>query len=720
MSQLMPDDVLRFRRLHRRSHEGEAESPAQQTGLAALMDLSGDTEQSVQAPPDPPHRNDAVAGALRQSASRGPAWLREDVSAAPAGRLADLVPRTNDSAGGRHRQISRRAAEDEGPPSLVMDVRWLSGGSVRKISRSGPVLAPRQPRRRLRKSTFAALLSTADRIFIAILSLCWAGCLADFWVWWLEPAHRISIVGSMINSIVLIYLTCYPVFFVIAANRLRSVRRSVAVPLLKVAFVVTRAPSEPWNVARSTLEAMLGQEFPLPYDVWLCDERPTSEVIDWCARNGVIVATRNGAEKYHRATWPRRTRCKEGNLAYFYDHWGYRNYDVVAQLDCDHRPSPTYLAEMIRPFSDPAIGYVAAPSVCDANAAHSWPARGRLYREATFHGAFQLGHSDGWAPSCIGSHYAVRTQALRAIGGIGPELAEDFSTSFLLNSAGWHGAFAIDAEAHGDGPNTFSAMLVQEFQWSRSLTTVLFGLVPRNLGRLSWPLRLRFLYALFFYSLLVTSTLGGLALAPFAAVTGRPWINVNYIAFLLHWWSISFWLVLITLFLRRRGMLRPRNAPILSWENWLYTLARWPYIARGICSAMIQLLWPRPTTFKVTPKGSGGLETLPARLIVPYILISAGSATAALYGEATNNAAGYVFLCIAGGFIYSAVAILVPLLHAVDTTAQSNVSLRQALRRTSLIPLVMGFISILPVMLAIIHYPAYAIHVFHWHWRLFA
>ena len=41
------------------------------------------------------------------------------------------------------------------------------------------------------------------------------------------------------------------------------------------------------------------------------------------------------------------------------------------------------------------------------------------------------------------------------------------------------------------------------------------------------------------------STLGGLVLAPFAAVTGEPWMNVNYFTFLLHWWSISFWLLLI-------------------------------------------------------------------------------------------------------------------------------------------------------------------------------
>ena len=61
----------------------------------------------------------------------------------------------------------------------------------------------------------------------------------------------------------------------------------------------------------------------------------------------------------------------------------------------------------------------------------------------------------------------------------------------------------------------------------------------------------------------------------------------------------------MTLFLRQKGLLRPQHAPIISWENWLYTLARWPYIARGILSSIVQVIFPRPTTFKVTPKGVG-------------------------------------------------------------------------------------------------------------------
>ena len=712
MSHLTNNDVVKLRQLLRREDEAPAGEEVRPNGLTAVAAGPADTEQRAAEDGRWPDRSMIPRQVPRQPESYGPAWLRE----APSARHTKDFPAIQASvrpAPGRHRPLARRTAADAEMASLSRDMKLISAGSVRKMTPGGPVLARGRARRQLRSSTFRAVLSPGDRILIAVMSICWLACLVDFWVWWLEPVHRTSLIGLVLNSIVLAYLSCNPAFFVLAANHQRNVNKSIAVPLLRTAFVVTRAPSEPWDVARSTLSAMLSQEIPLPYDVWLCDESPSMEIIGWCEEHGVTIATRNGKEDYHRTTWPRRTKCKEGNLAYFYDHWGYRNYDVVAHLDCDQRPSSTYLAEIIRPFSDPAIGYVAAPSVCDANADTSWAARGRVHREASFHGAYQLGHSAGWAPLCIGSHYAVRTRALRDIGGIGPELAEDFSTSYLLNTAGWQGAFAINAEAHGDGPNTFSSMLVQEFQWSRSMTEVMLGFVPRNLGRLPWRLRMRFSYALTFYPLLVLTTIGGLALAPAAAITGKPWINVNYLAFLAHFWSLSIWLLLIVLLLRRRGLMRPPGAPILSWENWLYTLARWPYIAWGVCSAVVHRVYSRPTTFRVTPKGLGQLEPLPLRLMVPYFILSVGSAVAALIGEATNNAAGYVFLSIMVAFTYSVFCIAVPVLHAAEAARQCAVPTGQAFRRTILLPLTIGLVTLVPVALAAVRYPPYALHVFH-------
>jgi cellulose synthase (UDP-forming) len=613
---------------------------------------------------------------------------------------------------GRHRSANDSSTGRSGK-FLGLELGWLSDGSLASFSGIGPVLArPAELRPRLRHSTFRDALSGRDQTAVVLMSGAWLACVYIFWSWWLEPAHRVGVFGLVANSAVLAYVSGFPAFFIIAVNRLRKVNTDVAVPALRVAFVVAHAPSEPWPVVRRTLDAMLAQSYPLPFDVWFCSERPTEEMTTWCAKQGVKVSTRCAEPEYHRDHWPRRTKCKEGNLAYFYDHWGYRRYDVVAQLDCDHVPGPRYLAEMVRPFADPAIGYVAAPSVCDANAAGSWAARGRLYKEATFHGPFQLGHSAGFAPLCIGSHYAVRTEALRQIGGIGPDLAEDFSTTFLLNSARWHGAFAIDAEAHGDGPNTFPAMTVQEFQWSRSLTTILLGLVPRNLRRLPWRLRFRFLYALSYYGLLVSSTLAGLALAPVAAVTGQPWINVNYLGFLAHWWSISIWLILLTALLRRRRLLRPPRAPLVSWENWLYSLTRWPFVVLGICAALLLLVRPKPVSFKVTPKEAGGLDPLPVKFVLPFTVISVLSAGAAIFGEyVTAAAAGYVYLSVLGGAVYALVAILLPLRHATEVSRAAGVSVVAALRRTARPATFLATGAWAVTLAAVALYPHYAIRV---------
>jgi cellulose synthase (UDP-forming) len=597
--------------------------------------------------------------------------------------------------------------------SLQEQIVRLSGGHVDRITPHGPRFA-RPPRRfKVDRGTFVPALARRDRFTVAVLAACWAVCFAAFWQWWLQPGHRVTWTGLILTSLLLLYLTSQSMYFVLAILRLRITDPSTAIPRLRLAVATTRAPSEPWPMARHTLEAMLAQDFPYPYDVWLCDEDPTAEIDRWCRVHGIRVSTRRGIAEYNRATWPRRAKCKEGNLAYFYDRWGYRDYDVVVQLDCDHEPCPTYLAEMVRPFADRAIGYVAAPSICDANAAESWAARGRLYREATFHGPFQLGHVDRFAPLCIGSHYGVRTRALREIGGLGPDLAEDFTTTFLLNSAGWQGAFAIDAEAHGLGPMTFSDLATQEYQWSRSLMTMMFEMVPRHLPRLRLRLKLRFAIALAYYPLLVLGAAAAIALPAIAAVTGQVWVSVNYVVFLGHMWAMTIWLLLLLILLRRRGLLRPRTAPVLSWEVWLGMLARWPYVAWGVLGAIAQQTLRRPTHFKVTPKDRTGHETLPERLVLPFVAIAVGLSSAAIVGEQTGPAVGYVFLCILGSSAYTLVSILVATLHVREAANAAGIRLRSAVA-TARTPLLVSALPLLPLAAAITLYPAYVIAVMQW------
>jgi cellulose synthase (UDP-forming) len=515
---------------------------------------------------------------------------------------------------------------------------------------------------------FESLCRGRDRAFMVGLVGVWIVCLVNFWVWWLAPSHQVSATRTAIVAFVLIYITVLlPALPVLYLLRLRRVNAATPLPKLRVAIVVTKAPSEPWDLLEKTLRAMLEQSYASPYDTWLCDENPSDVTREWCVSNGVRLSTRYGVTEYHRPTWPRRTRCKEGNLAYFYDNWGYEAYDVVVQLDADHVPSPDYLASMVRPFNSWRVGYVAAPSICDTNSAESWAARGRLYKEAALHGPSQTGCNDGFAPVCIGSHYAVRTSALRQIGGLGPELAEDFTTSFLLSSAGWEGAFALDAEAHGEGPATFTALAVQEFQWSQSLTVVALRMYLKHFRRLPWRLRLRFGMALLYYPMLVVTTIAGISMGPIAVVTGEPWMNVNYFEFLARWLVLSVPLLTATAFLRHRRVLRPVDAKILTWEVWLFSLARWPYVALGFVSGLKERITSRPRTIKVTPKGERGLEVLSVRFLIPYLVVSSLTIGVVWFRSGNPAIRYYVVLCLLAAAIYLAVALSIAVLHAVET-----------------------------------------------------
>ena len=195
----------------------------------------------------------------------------------------------------------------------------------------------------------------------------------------------------------------------------KQINPLIPAPRMRVAMVTTRAPTEAFDVLKVTLTAMLKQDYPYTYDVWLADEKPTQEVIEWCQQNGVHISCRLGVEEYHQAKWPKRTKCKEGNLAYFYDHWGYKHYDVVAQFDADHVPDKTYLSACLPAFRDPNVAYVAAPSICSKGEDQFWSTRGRLYQDATFHGVGQAAYYPYWMPTCIGSHYTVRTSHLQSV-----------------------------------------------------------------------------------------------------------------------------------------------------------------------------------------------------------------------------------------------------------------------------------------------------------------
>ena len=494
-----------------------------------------------------------------------------------------------------------------------------------------------------------------------LLAGLWFGFSLWFWVWWLNPDHILGLGRYLLITGGLVWAWSMQLFFVIVFLQAhRSAAPDPQPGQWRVAMIVTKTPSEPFDVVRKTLEAMLAQDY--PHDTWLADEDPTDEVKEWCAAHGVRISSRKGVAAYHREAWPRRTRCKEGNLAYFYDHWGYKDYDIVSQLDADHVPQPGYLREMLRPFADPAVGYVSAPSVCGANARDHWAARTRLYSEAGFHGVFQAGYTKLLTPMCIGSHYAVRTKALKQAGGLGPELAEDHSTTMLISAAGWRGVHAIDAHALGDGPATLPDLVTQEFQWSRSLVTLLLRYTPQYFGKL--PLRLKFLFGFcqVWYALFSIAMAVMYAAPIIAVVFDVRFADVTYPAFIAHIFPMGLIPLIFVLVMKRDKLLRPTDARILSWEKILFVVLQWPWVLWGVTMAVRDRVTGKFVDFRITPKGAAAQSDLPNKVVLLYAVLALGAIMPVIVQDNLVEARGFYLLSLMNAVAYVAV-LAVAIIH---------------------------------------------------------
>ncbi|MDW6023476.1 glycosyltransferase [Mesorhizobium sp. BAC0120] len=515
------------------------------------------------------------------------------------------------------------------------------------------------------------ILTGRHRVEFLLGALAWLAALVNFWIWWFDPAHFVGLSGFLTVTAVLAWVTLLPGYFLAIFYRSRRPDGPLRLPAgSRVAMVVTKAPSEPFAVVAETLQAMLAQD--VAHDTWLADEDPSPQALEWCRRNRVQVSTRKGRSDYHRSAWPRRTRCKEGNLAFFYDHYGYEGYDFVVQLDADHVPESGYLREMLRPFADPNVGYVSAPSICDRNAAESWSARGRLHAEASLHGSLQAGYNAGLAPLCIGSHYGVRCTALKEIGGLGPELAEDHSTTLMMNAYGWRGAHALDAIAHGDGPRTFADLVTQEFQWSRSLVMILLKYSPIFVPRLpTTTLKFQFVFSQLWYPLFSLFMALMFALPIIALMRGENFVAVSYPEFLAHFTPLSLVLIALAYRWRATGTFRPFDAKVLSWESTLFLFARWPWALAGTIAAVRDWLTDSFVDFRITPKGGSEVDPLPMRILAPYGFLSIASVLPVLVIGDAGETRGFYIFAIANAVLYALLLLVILVQHGRENQVKA-------------------------------------------------
>src|SRR5262249_11442561 len=159
-----------------------------------------------------------------------------------------------------------------------------------------------------------------------------------------------------------------PGYFLLLTSQMKRPNPSLPLPMhLRVAMATSFVPgSESLEVLERTLRAMKAQRG-IQADVWVLDEGVVPEVQDLASTLECYYFIRKHILRYQQPNWPFKAKYKAGNYNAWLDMVGYQNYDVLVQLDTDHAPAPTYLQEILRPFSYPGVSYVAAPSDVTGN-----------------------------------------------------------------------------------------------------------------------------------------------------------------------------------------------------------------------------------------------------------------------------------------------------------------------------------------------------------------
>jgi cellulose synthase (UDP-forming) len=233
---------------------------------------------------------------------------------------------------------------------------------------------------------------------------------------------------------------------------------------------------------------------------------------------------------------------------------------------------------------------------------------------------------------------------------------------------------AVNAIAHGAGPQTFADLVTQEFQWSRSLATILLKYTPLYFGRLPIRLKLQFAFLQLWYpifsvimmimyllplaALFLDSNLVGVTYPSFFARISLIWIVVCTMSF---WW-------------RRQHWLRPVDARTMTWEGALYMYARWPWSLIGTIAAVRDCIKGNTLEFRVTPKGCASAEPLPFRVLAPYAFLSLVSGLPVVLLGNVKVAVGFYLFAAANSALYALLMLVIIFMHKRENPKRENPS----------------------------------------------
>jgi cellulose synthase/poly-beta-1,6-N-acetylglucosamine synthase-like glycosyltransferase/peptidoglycan/xylan/chitin deacetylase (PgdA/CDA1 family)/spore germination protein YaaH len=140
--------------------------------------------------------------------------------------------------------------------------------------------------------------------------------------------------------------------------------------------------------------------------------------------------------------------------------------EILVGLDADTVFAPDAIARLVQPLRDPRVGAVAGNAKVGnrLNLVTRWQALEYITSQNLDRRAFADLNAITVVPGAIG---AWRATAVREAGGFSDDtLAEDQDLTIALRRRGWRIAFADDAIAYTEAPDTLRALARQRFRWA--------------------------------------------------------------------------------------------------------------------------------------------------------------------------------------------------------------------------------------------------------------
>lgn len=467
-----------------------------------------------------------------------------------------------------------------------------------------PHLPAPPPRRARPGRPWSPALDRRGRLAVAGAFVLWELLTTAGWWSWLQAGRAEGLsAGFVLLTALLVPLTlASPLVYLLAAMRLRRAQPAPTAAPLRTSVVVTRRGRQPWSAVITTIDAVRADTDAIrantdgaggpPVELWVCDDAealPADEqqaAQAWCHRHRVHLVSRRGVAAHRPPGLQRPPDDREGPITYVHERGCRVLSDVAVHLDAGRRPGPGWLGSLVGPFADPSVGLVRAVELGDANAERSWAARAVLDRRLLLGSAGQATPTDlGGGPQGDGATFAVRTAALRPVGGIGAGPREDITTAALLRADGWRCVVALDATVHDDGPAGMAGLAAATFRHARTATALAFGRGPHTGGRCRPSPGDR-------YGLLrpllgaATAALVVLA-APLGVVAGTPLLSPALVGPLLRCSLVALPLIAVAAVLHLQGPLRGRVERVASWELVLSWLTGWPSALAGAVAGLV-------------------------------------------------------------------------------------------------------------------------------------